>query len=123
MQEEASPRVSHFGKACGKAVTDFGEARQVRVTAKLEDEHQEHEDGHEEVQTVQFRDAGEHERDDRNLSLRIAELACKKEACEYVEDAGGKGGRIHDGHNPLIIGHVSQRTGRAQMQHHDVNAC
>ena len=115
--------MSHFGKACGKAIADFGEARQVRVTAELEDKHQEHEDGHEEVQAVQFGDAGEHERDDRNLSLRIAELACKKEAGEHVEDAGRKGGRIDDGHDPLVVGHVAQRTGRAQVKHHDVDTC
>ena len=123
MQKEASPRVGHFCKACGKAVADFRESGQVRVTAELEDEHQEHEDGHEEVQAVKLGDAGEHEGDYRNTAFRIAKLAREKKTGEHVEDAGGKGGRINDRHDPLVVGHVIEGRRRAQVQHHDVNAC
>lgn len=123
VQKEASPRVGHFSKACGKAVTDFREPGQVRITAKLEDEHDEHEKCHEEVQAVKLGDAGEHEGDNGDLAFGVAEFACKQEACEHVEDAGGKGGRIHDGHNPLVIGHVIEGRRRTQVKHHNVNAC
>ena len=123
MQKQASPRVSHLGKARRGAITDFIQGGQMRVAAELKDEHDEHEEGHEEVQAVKFGDTGKHERDYRNLAFRIAELACKKETCEHVENAGCKGGRIHDGHNPLEIRHVIEGRRGAQMKHHDVNAC
>lgn len=113
----------HFGKACGKAVANFRKAWQVRITAELENKHDEHEEGHEKVQAVKLGDAGEHKGDNRYLAFGIAEFACEQEACEYVEDAGGKGGRIHDGHDPLVIGHVVEGRGRTQVKHHDVNAC
>lgn len=115
--------MGHFSKAGGKTITNFRETGQVRITAELENKHDEHEEGHEKVQAVKLGDAGEHEGDNRYLAFGIAEFACEQEACEYVEDAGGKGGRIHDGHNPLVIGHVVEGRGRTQVKHHDVNAC
>lgn len=123
VQKQASPRVSHLGKARRGAITDFRETGQMRVTAELEDKHDEHEECHEEVQAVKFRDAGKHERDYRNLAFRIAELACEKESGEHVEDAGCKRRGINDRHDPLVVGHVIEGRRRAQVQHHDVNAC
>ena len=113
----------HFGKAGRGAVTYFGEAGQMRITAELEDEHHEHEERHEEVQAVQLCNAAEHEGDDRDDSVRVAELACKKEAGEYVEDARCKCRSIYNGHNPLVVGHVVEGARRTQMQHYNVNAC
>ena len=122
VQKQASPRVSHLGKARRGAITDFRETGQMRVTAELEDKHDEHEECHEEVQAVQFGDAGEHEGDYRNTAFRIAKLAREKKTGEHVEDACGKGGRINDRHDPLVIGHVIEGRRRAQVQHYDVNA-
>ena len=122
VQKEASPRMGHFSKARSKAVADFRKPGQVRVTAELEDEHDEHEEGHEKVQAVKLGDAGKHEGDNGDLAFRIAKLACEQEACKHVEDAGSKGGRIHDRHDPLVIGHVIEGRGGAQVKHHDVNA-
>ncbi len=75
------------------------------------------------MQAVQFGDAGEHEGDYRNTAFRIAKLAREKKTGEHVEDAGGKGGSINDRHDPLVVGHVIEGRRRAQVQHHDVNAC
>ena len=123
VQKQASPRVSHLGKARRGAITDFRETRQMRVTAELEDKHDEHEECHEEVQAVKFRNAAEHERHHGNLSIGVAELACEKETGQHVENACSERRCIHDRHNPLVIGHVVQRTGRTQVQHHNINTC
>lgn len=123
MQKKASPRVCHFSKASSSAVANFREARQMSIAAKFKDKHHKHEKRHEEVQAVKFGDTGEHEGDNGDLAFGVAEFACEQEACEHVEDAGGKGGRIHDGHDPLVIGHVVEGRGRTQVKHHNVNAC
>ena len=106
MQEKATPRVSHLGKACGSTVAYFGKPRQMSITAELEDEYHKHEERHEEMQAVKLCYAAEHERNYGDLTIGITELAGKKKAGEHVEYACGKSGRIHDGHDPLIIGHV-----------------
>ena len=95
----------------------------MRVTAELENKHHEHEKRHEEMQAVKLRDAAEHEGDHRNDAVWVTELTCKKEARKYVEDTSSKRRSIYNGHNPLVIGHIVERTGRTQVQHHDVNAC
>ena len=94
----------------------------MRVTAELEDEHHEHQERHKEVQAVQFCDTRKHKRDYRDATLRVAELTCKKESCKYVENTRRKGRGIDNGHNPLVVSHVVERTRRPQMKHHDVYA-
>ena len=113
----------HRGETLRGAVPEFAESRQMRVAAELEHEHHEHQERHEEVQAVELRDAGEHERDYRNAAVRIAELARKKEARKDVKYARGKCGRRHDGHEPLVVRHVGKRVRTAQVEHHDVYAC
>ena len=94
----------------------------MRVTAEFEHQHNEHQERHEEVQTIKFRNAAEHEGDYRNAALRVTELACEKKARKHVEDACSKGGRIDNRNNPLVVGHVVERRRRAQVKHHDVYA-
>ena len=95
----------------------------MRVAAHLEHNQDEHEERHEEVQAVKLRDAAEHERDNRDAAIRVAILACKKEARQHIEDARCKSRRRDDGHHPLAIGHVHEGVGTAQMEHDNVQAC
>ena len=95
----------------------------MRVTAELEDEHHEHQECHEEMQTVKLRDSRKHKGDYRNAAFRIAKLARKKETCKHVEDTRRKGRRIDNRHNPLEVRHVGERRGTTQVKHHDVDAC
>ena len=122
VQKQAPPGVSHLGKACRGAVANFRETRQMGVAAELEDQHHEHQDRHEKMQAIEFRDAGEHEGDYRNTVFRIAELACKQKPGKHIEDTCRKGGSANDGHKPLTVLHVIQRAGTAQVEHHDVHA-
>ena len=121
MQKQASPGVSHFGKASRSAIANFREAWQVGVTTELENQHHEHQDRHEKMQAIEFRNAGKHEGDNGNTAFRIAKLACKQEPGKHVEDARCKGGSIYDGHEPFPVLHVIQRAGTAQVEHHNVH--
>ena len=94
----------------------------MRVTAELEDEHHEHQECHEEMQTVKLRDSRKHKGDYRNAARGIAELAREKETCKYVEDPRRKSRRIDNGHNPLEVRHIIERRGATQVKHHDVYA-
>ena len=122
VQEQAPPGVSHLGKACRGAVANFRETRQMGVAAELEDQHHEHQDRHEKMQAIEFRDAGEHEGDYRNTAFRIAELACKQKPGKHVEDSRSKGRCADNGHEPFPVLHVAQCAGTAQVEHHDVHA-
>ena len=95
----------------------------MRVAAHLEHNQHKHEERHEEVQAVKLRDAAEHERDNRDAAIRVAILACKKEARQHIEDARCKSRRRDNGHHPLAIGHVHEGVGTAQMEHDNVQAC
>ena len=97
----------HLGKARRGAVANFRETRQVSIAAELEDQHHEHQNRHEKMQTIEFRDAGEHEGDYGYTAFWIAELACKQEPRKYVEDARCKGGGTNDGHEPFPVLHVA----------------
>ena len=122
MQKQAPPGVRHLGKARRGAVANFRESRQVGVAAELEDQHQEHQNRHEKMQAIEFRDAGEHEGNHGDAPFRIAELACKQESRKHVEDARRKGGSADNGHKPFPVLHVAQCAGTAQVEHHDVHA-
>ena len=122
MQKQASPGVGHLGKTRRGTVLDFRNSRQMRVAAELEYQHHEHQKRHEKMQTIEFRDAGEHEGNHGDAPFRVAELACKQESRKHVEDARRKGRSADDGHEPLAVLHVIQCTGTAQVEHHDVHA-
>ena len=78
MQEKATPRMCHLGKARRSAVANFIQGWQMRVTAELEHKHHKHEERHEEVQAVKLCNATEHEGDYGDLAIGIAKLACEK---------------------------------------------
>ena len=122
MQEQAPPGMRHLGKASRGAVANFREARQMGVSAELENQHHEHQDRHEKMQAIELRDAGEHEGDYRNTAFWIAELTCKQKPRKHIEDACSKGGSTDDGHEPFPIVHVAESTGTTQVEHHDVYA-
>ena len=114
--------MGHLGKTRRGTVADFRKPWQMSVAAELEHQHHEHQKRHEKMQTVEFRDAGEHEGNHGDAPFRIAELACKQESRKHVEDARRKGRSADDGHKPFPVLHVAQCAGTAQVEHHDVHA-
>ena len=122
VHEQAPPRMEHLRKPCRSAIADFGKSRQMAVAAHLEHDDHEHEERHEEVQPVKFRDAAEHKGNHGNAAFRVAELAREEETSHDIKNACSKGRGRNNGHQPLAVGQVGDGAGTAQVEHHDIEA-
>ncbi len=94
----------------------------MRISTVPKHDKHEHEERHEKVQPVEFRNAAEHKGNYRNSAFRIAELAREQETGQHVKNTCSKSGSRNNGHQPLAVGQVRNGTGTTQVEHHDIEA-
>ena len=122
MHKQTPPRMEHLRKPGRSTIANFGKRRHMRISTVPEHDKHEHEERHEKVQPVEFRNAAEHKGNYRNSAFRIAELAREQETGQHVKNTCSKSGGRNNGHQPLAVGQVRNGTGTTQVEHHDIEA-